>query len=426
MKKVLIISPYFPPSNTPDMQRVRMSLPYFHQFGWQAEVVMVDTPYTDLQKDELLVQTIPTNINIHTVTALNKKWTAKLGFGNIAFRSYGAYKQKVNELLSREKFDLIYFSTTQFAICTLGAYWKKRFGIPYVIDMQDPWHSEYYRDKPKDQQPPKYWLSYRLNKYLEPKAMLQADGLISVSADYINDLKSRYPQIKNIPAATITFAGFKPDFDVAARNKDQFKTLLNPSFKNMVYVGRGGTDMHSAIAPLFAALSRLISEQPEVGNQIRLNFIGTSYAPAGQGTETIMPLAHIWGVADNVVEITERISYFNTLSVLQQADALFIPGSDDPRYTASKIYPYLLSGRPLLTVFNSKSPAIQVLSDCGGTHNYSYDATANLNINIKKFITALVNNQLATPVYNDACMDKHSALNMTKLQCLLFDKVLAQ
>jgi hypothetical protein len=406
------------------MQRVRMSLPYFKQFGWHAEVMMVDTRYTDLQKDELLVQTIPQDIKIHTVKALDKKWTAKLGFGNIAYRSYSAYKKTVNELLKNEQFDLIYFSTTQFAICTLGPYWKNRFGIPYVIDMQDPWHSEYYRDKPKEQRPPKYWLSYRLNKYMEPKAMLQATGLISVSERYITDLKSRYPQIKNIPAATITFAGFRPDFEVAVRNQDKFTNLLHPAYKNLVYVGRGGTDMHSAIAPVFAALSHLITEQPKLAAQIKLYFIGTSYAPSGTGIPTILPLANIWGVADNVVEITDRISYFNTLAVLQQADALFIPGSDDPRYTASKIYPYLLSGKPLLTVFNSKSPAIAVLNDCGGKYNYSYDGTADVGIAIKNFLNALLNNELKAPDYDDACMQKHSALNMTKLQCQLFDKVI--
>lgn len=408
------------------MQRVRMSLPYFKQFGWDAEVLMVDTQYTDLQKDELLVETIPPDIKIRTVTALNKRWTAKLGFGNIAYRSYSAYKKKVNELLKTAQFDLIYFSTTQFALCMLGAYWKKRFGVPYVIDMQDPWHSDYYRNKPKAQQPPKYWLSYRLNKYMEPKAMLQANGLISVSDSYINDLKTRYPQIKAIPAATITFAGFKPDFDVAARNKTRFKNLLDPAFKSLVYVGRGGTDMHSAIAPVFGALSKLLSEQPEVYKNIRLYFIGTSYAPSGEGLPTILPLANIWGVADNVVEITDRISYFNTLAVLQQADALFIPGSDDPRYTASKIYPYLLSDKPLLTVFNSKSPAIAVLNDCGAKYNYSYDGTAEIGMAIKNFLIALMNDELSKPLYDDVCMEKHSALNMTKLQCLLFNEVLVK
>ena len=43
-------------------------------------------------------------------------------------------------------------------------------------------------------------------------------------------------------------------------------------------------------------------------------------------------------------------------------DALFMPGSDDPAYTASKIYPYLLTRKPLLAIFNAESPALAVLS----------------------------------------------------------------
>ncbi len=34
MKRVLIISPHFPPINAPDCQRVRMSLPYYRRYGW--------------------------------------------------------------------------------------------------------------------------------------------------------------------------------------------------------------------------------------------------------------------------------------------------------------------------------------------------------------------------------------------------------
>ena len=167
MKHLLIISPYFPPVNTADMQRVRMSLPYFQTYGWEAEVVAVDPACTDLPQDRLLLESIPEGIKIHLVKALGKKWTSRLGFGSISYRSWWFFKKKVNEILKKKRFDLIYFSTTQFQVCTLGAYWKEKFKIPYVIDMQDPWHSEYYQDKPKKQQPPKYWLSYRLNKFLE-------------------------------------------------------------------------------------------------------------------------------------------------------------------------------------------------------------------------------------------------------------------
>src|SRR5690606_16191048 len=109
--------------------------------------------------------------------------------------------------------DLVYFSTTQFPVCILGAYWKRKFGIPYVIDMQDPWHSEYYQNKPKNEQPPKYWFSYRLNKWLEPIAIKQVDGLIAVSEQYIKDLQQRYNL--NIPNKTITFGYSEIDLNIS-------------------------------------------------------------------------------------------------------------------------------------------------------------------------------------------------------------------
>jgi hypothetical protein len=403
------------------MQRIRMSLPYFKQFGWEAEVITVDPIYSDLQKDELLAETIPADIKIHTVKALNKKWTSKLGFGSLAFRSYWFYLKQVNKLLKKDKFDLIYFSTTQFPVCVLGAYWKKQFGVPYVIDMQDAWYSEYYKDKPKHQQPPKYKFVYGLHKLLESIAMKQVDGLISVSENYIHDLKDRYPEIKHVPAVTIPFGCSVVDMQIAAKNKDDFSDLLTREFKNIVYIGRGGFDMHSAITPVFNALKQALTNDPDAYNQLKLYFIGTSYNPSGDAS--ILPLAKQIGVENNVIEVTRRIGYFHTLVTLQNADALFIPGSDDPKYTASKIYPYLLANKPLLTVFNSKSPALTVLNECGVEYNYSYDATPEINVVILNFFTALVNNQINKPVYNDDCIENYSALKMTEKQCNLFDRV---
>src|ERR1700744_3973977 len=128
------------------MQRVRTSLPYFKEFGWDATVVTVDEKYSDMTKDDLLLLSIPEVIKLYKVRSLNKKLTSKIGLGSLALRSPWFYRQQVNALLRKGKYDLIYFSTTQFMICALGAYWKKRFGIPYVIDMQDPWYSTHYKD----------------------------------------------------------------------------------------------------------------------------------------------------------------------------------------------------------------------------------------------------------------------------------------
>ena len=425
MKRVLIISPYFPPSNAADMQRVRMSLPYFSEFGWQAEVVAVDERYSDMVKDPLLLESLPSGLKINMVKALPKNITSKIGLGSIALRSLWFYRQKVNQLLKTEQFDLIYFSTTQFPVCVLGAYWKKRFGIPYVIDMQDPWHSEYYQNKPKNERPPKYWFSYRLNKYLEPIAMKAVGGLISVSDKYIIDLQNRYPRLKTIPTSTITFGAFKPDNDIANANADEFQPLLKPGFKNLVYIGRGGADMHKALSVLFAAVRNGQENFPALFKKLKISFIGTSYATAGQGTPTISPLAKQFGVDDLVVEMTDRISYYHSLITLQQADALFVPGSDSEGYTASKLYPYLSNNKPLLAIVSSKSPAVEVLTEYGAEHTCYFDEADKATAAAENFLTLLLKNELVIKQYNLNAVEKYSAQNITRKQCELFNNVIS-
>ena len=41
MKRVLIVSPHFPPVNAADMHRARMVLPFLRENGWEAEVLAV-------------------------------------------------------------------------------------------------------------------------------------------------------------------------------------------------------------------------------------------------------------------------------------------------------------------------------------------------------------------------------------------------
>ena len=422
MKKLLIISPYFPPVNAADMQRVRMSLPYLADLGWYAEIVTVAPEYTDLPQDELLLQSVPASVKIYYVKALRKSITAKAGLGSIALRSLWYYKQKINDILKQTPFDLIYFSTTQFPVCILGAYWKRRFGIPYVIDMQDPWHSDYYIGKPKDQRPPKYWFAYRLNKYLEPVAIKNTDGLISVSAGYIDQLKLRYPKIKKIPSAVITFGAFAPDLKIARDNQQRFIPLLDAGYINIVYVGRGGRDMHKAIQPVFEAFKAALQNNQIRFSKVKFHFIGTSYAPSGHGIPTILPLAERCGIGESVVEITDRISYYHALLTLQQADALFIPGSDDPQYTASKIFPSLLTGKPALAVFNKASSAISIMREYGVQHVYNYEDV--ISADLSAFFDQLVNGSFDEVNYNADALKKYSAAEMTRAQCILFDKII--
>ena len=420
-KRILIISPYFPPTNAADMQRVRMSLPYFETFGWTAEVVTVNNIFADLPLDPLLLKTVPQNTVVHVVNALSKKYTLKLGLGSIGLRALPFYLHKVNNLLKTKKYDLIYFSTTQFPVCILGRYWKNKFKLPYVIDMQDPWHSEYYKDKPKSQRPAKYWFSYRMNKYFERIALKSVDGLIAVSESYLIDLKNRYPGIQNIPDSTITFGAFEQDLEIAELNKASFDPILNDNSSNIVYIGRGGEDMHRSIGIIFQALRNGIKQNNQL-KRLHFYFIGTSYNPARNLKKGILHLAEQYGVENQVTEITERISYYHALVTLQLADALFIPGSDDIKYTASKIYPYLSTQKPLLAVFNGSSPAINVLKEYGVKHVYNYEEVPERTL--IDFFENVVSGSISSQGYNIDAIKKYSAREMTSRQCALFEKVI--
>lgn len=407
------------------MQRVRMSLPYFKKYGWIAEVVTVDPVFSDLVKDPYLTESIPSDIRIHYVDAFRKSWTSKIGFGNIGYRSIWFYRKYVDELLKNTKFDLIYFSTTQFSVCILGKHWKKKWGIPYVIDIQDMWHSEYYQTRPKNEQPPKYWLSYRLNRYLESIAMKEADGLISVSKSYLDIIKQRYAGLGSVPSDTITFGISDGDFNIVRDRKD-----IMPAFKpdqfhiDLVYAGRGGHDIAEALELLFGAFKSVLAKNPEA-EKMRFHFLGTSYAPEGTGKETIVPIAESLGVESYVYEKTDRIGFYETIASLQAADILLIPGSNDPNYTASKIFPYILAQKPFFAIFNSQSSAVKVLKECSGADIIFLDSLpGRAVIQLEEILAGILNEKAKKPVINNEAFQKYSADTLTHRQTELFDLII--
>jgi len=420
LKKVLIISPFFPPINAADMQRVRTSLPYFKDFDWEVEVVVVDAKYIDMIEDPILSLSVPDDITIHTVSALPIKITKKIGLGSVALRSLWQYKNKVNQLLRSKKYDLIYFSTTQFPLLILGAYWKRKFDVPYVIDMQDPWHTDYYQNKPKKERPRKYCFSYRLNKYLEPIAMKNVAGLIAVSKSYIDDLVIRYPRLKNIPAAVIPFGANPLDFELA-KSMNSYIIEFDKKKLNIVYTGAVGYIMSKSIHFLCTALSSLKVNHPDAYSKIHIHFIGTSYADIERSVHTVLPIAEQYSVEEVVTERTSRIGYYDSLNLLSAADALLILGSDDEAYNPSKIDVYAMAKKLIIGIFSFDNAAVDKMEqlNLGKVFKYSAKGTEQ---ELADYLDHL-------NMQNDSLLPKkkyfNSAKTLTKEQCNLFSKVLA-
>src|SRR5207244_9037108 len=87
LRSVLIVSPNFPPINAPDHQRVRMALPYFTECGWEPVVLSVAAEYSESSRDETLTATLPEDVEIHRVSALQATMTRTVGLGRLVLRS---------------------------------------------------------------------------------------------------------------------------------------------------------------------------------------------------------------------------------------------------------------------------------------------------------------------------------------------------
>src|SRR5207249_2721529 len=90
MRRLLIVSPHFPPTNAADMQRVRMVLPHLKETGWDCEVLAVHPQQVAAPCDPWLEECLPANIQVHRVRPLGLRWGTIPGFGALAFRAFRA------------------------------------------------------------------------------------------------------------------------------------------------------------------------------------------------------------------------------------------------------------------------------------------------------------------------------------------------
>jgi len=429
MKKVLIISPHFPPVNAADMHRIRLSLPHFRDLGWEAEVICVNRDFVEAYSiDNLLSLTIPEYIKIHQVNALNVKFTRKFGLGSLSIRSFFHYLKKGNELLSSKQFDLVYFSTTAFHVMALGPYWRKKYAVPFILDIQDPWRNDFYLDKSKDKRPPKFWIAYLIDKYLEKYVIPRIDGIISVSKGYIDTFKQRYRNFNELNSIVIPFAGSKLDFEVL-KNLNVFSNKLEFNDKkiNIVYAGRGGYDMQMASTIFFKALRKGLDINPDLFSKIHCWFLGTSYSSDRDSSKTFAAIAKINMLEDMVTEISERLPYFETLYYLTKANILFVPGSTDVNYTASKIFPYIISSTKIIAIFNSKSSVVEILkkSNAGEVIEFQDDVITDEMIEKTHLaICNMLNSFDVEQKINWTYFNTHLAEEMTKKQVDFFQQII--
>ena len=344
-----------------------MALPYFEQFGWEATVLAVRPECVEGVHDPLLGRSLPEGVRVEWVKALPVRWTRRIGVGSLSFRSWRYLARAGHELLRRDRFDLVCFSTTEFPLMALGPRWLREHGVPYVLDFQDPWVNDYYERHPEVRPPGgrlKHGFAQWLARRLEQKTLAGAGQVVCVSPAYSEMFLRRYKKLRGDQFTTLPFGALEADL-VVARSPEAEQPIFNPNDgkEHWVYAGRGGRDMGFALRGFFQALRRAVDRNLPLRSKLRIHFVGTDYAPAPMARKTIEPVAQACGVGDMVTEQPDRLPYFHALRCLCDAHALIVPGSDDPGYTASKLYPYILARKPLLAIFHANSTVVKVLRE---------------------------------------------------------------
>ena len=433
MKRVLIVSPHFPPINAPDMQRVRMSLPFYRENGWDPTVLAVGEPWQDGVREPELLSTLPADVRVIYVRALPQRLSRLFGIGNLGLRSWIFLLWYGTQLLRREKFDLVFFSTTQFVTLSLGCLWRWWFKVPYAIDVQDPWRTDYY-ERPGSRKPPGGW-KYQFARLqallLEGRTFRGASAIMSVSASYLDDLKERYRQVADTPMAVIRFGASRGDIPHAlAIPEAPFTYPRGEGQVHFLYTGASGPVMPHALTVLFTALRLYQERNPAAARRLRFHFIGTSYVAPGRGKLSVMPVAALCDVAANVDEIPHRIGHLESLRLQLDADVLLLPGSSDLAYSPSKIYPYYLTGRPMLGLVFRDSVMEQLLDELSCAYMVRFrqaeakdEAYARLHEYFELALAGFPAGSL--PVRRDAYFrENYLADELTRQQCVLFDRAL--
>ncbi len=422
LKKILIISPHFPPSNLAAVHRSRLFAQHLPSFGWQPVILTVHEDFYEEKLDYNLTKLLPQNLKIEKVNAF--KITKPRLIGDIGLRGFFQLCAKAKKIIKKDHFDFLYIPIPSFYVALLGRWLHLSTGIKYGIDYIDPWvHNFPGSDKIFS----RHWLSTQVAKFLEPIAIKKSSLITGVAEGYYKGVQDRNPAVaKRALFAAMPYGGDKQDHD---KVKEMHLTpYLFTSHKNKLQLVYAGAMLPKAFAPLEKILAALHAE-PEKFQGLELHFIGTGTSPDNPNGFNIKPLAEKYGLwQTNVFEYPARIPYLDVLVHLNAAGGIFILGSTEPHYTPSKVYQAVLSQKPIWAVLHKESSACGVIAKSGAGIVLTFDGEKDTDYIFKNTAKSFEEFKSYAANYDFDKVDqtefeKYSAREVTGILARILDKV---
>ncbi len=363
VKKVLVITYYFPPSGGPGVQRVLKFVKYLPEFGWQPVVLTVregDYP----ARDESLLAEIPRDTKVYRTkilepyrlyrTLTGKRADAPVDVENmprpgttpsIAQRiaeciratlfipdaRIGWYPYAVAEglrIIREEVIDAIYSSSPPYTCAVIAQHLHKGTGIPWIAGFRDPW-TEFLTT------PKRWFLPRAIDKAMEHSVISSADIVEGAWRGILKDIMRKYPEVDCTKLFYLPNGFDGADFPHADRTPNERFTV--------VYTG----SMYGKRNPesFLRAVEELVAEGTiDVGN-INLKFIGRFGADVKRMLETT--------AIRQAVDVTLYRPHAESVVELLRADLLLLivdEAKESGEIVPGKVFEYLGARRPILAL----------------------------------------------------------------------------
>ncbi|MDG6219984.1 MAG: glycosyltransferase family 4 protein [Candidatus Thermoplasmatota archaeon] len=354
--KLLYIAHDFPPMGGANSIRNYRIVKYLCKFGWEVHVLTEAIPEWKKRSslyDLNLLKEVP-DVKIHRSWAgmertldgiprklhINPRWIRAPD--GCVYWSRAAYRTAL-KLIRREHIDVMITTSSPTSSHLLGLRLKKKTGIPWVADFQDPWVRNFGIPFPTN------WHRNREAK-MEAAVVSSADLVLNVTKSLDEEMKKEYPDLSK-DKFMVVYNGFDPEcFEGLKYRRTECFTIR--------YVG---SLWNLDPVPVLQALVSL-KERKKVDSRFHLEFIGP--AP-----ENLKKLAPEMGLSD-YVEFKAPVNHLDVPGILVSSDCLLLMlyrGKGRERILGGKIGETLASRRPLMIVANEGEFA-SLMHEAGASH----------------------------------------------------------
>ena len=423
MKRVLIITYYWPPSGGSGVQRWLKMSKYLPENGWQPVIYTAENaeyPVEDksLEKDvtpeaEVIRRPIVEPYAFYKkFLGIRKEEKVKAGFINEGVKKIG-WKENLSvwlrgnlfipdarfwwikpsvryltKYLKEHPVDAMISTGPPHSMHLIANALHKKFNIPWVADFRDPWTDVFYFDSLKLSK-----CSIRKHKKLENQVITEADKVVTVGWHGAEDMKNL--GAKNVEVITNGY-----DEECVS---DSAQIPDNECFT----VSYTGVLLPNESFVIWDAFKELCEENLEFNKALKINLIGHI-------DESVKRYISEKKLNDKVNNI-EYMQHSQVLDYQRKSDLLLllIPRAKKAEcILTGKLFEYLVSGRPILAVGPENGDAAKILFEtkCGMTTDY--DDKAKMKEIILDYFNKRTDNQSIKIDKNEVA--KYSRRNLTK------------